>query len=711
MHCYGGRSRSAAFITAYIMSSIGWSYDQALGLLVGIRQVASINKGFERQLRAYYQTNFDVYVAQQVLLRGRIRMLNDFRSKNELASECQSGFRIRESGGRQSKSAGSKRSWGDLKGGDGEDDDEEEDHEMFSQSSTSESGSGRDAKAGVSITITKPLEVVSTGTGNGRSIKTSGLLSIPTVDAKSPHCRLSKPGSSAVRVIPPLRGLERSFSCSWCGVGLFCLANVIRLDVDALQHLDACSAAITPRAEAKDSLFLHDGGNMLPPMSSPRAGSGFSLASPRGRNPSAGFGFGAGSSGLSIGATRSGFKGEGPTGPGEGEVGYEEGIDSPMVMWGSAADSGLAGVGPKAPLGAPTPRRPAAGAKAFGFDSYAVATHEDGMVGADSKLAHHEIFQSGEGGFKGSDTDGVAMEIGGSSSPPHSACTKIGTVADSGAQRIRFNVDSMEQGVEDGNAQAAQSRRRFQDALRIPSFHTAVSGKGFGDMTGSDMTVAPSGTWPEVGGSSSGSGSFSSGGAPNSSRSEIDDSPRIPIPTHRQNEAWTWSPRDAFDRPQSIEKRRWLARVSLLRDTSSSSSDTRGVGEDDSKLAKMAEDDDDAMRRAFGREKYIYTEYLDWMGTEVLSGEVVNGAIACHGCKRVLGAWTWAPSSRQSHNGSLEKPIIRIHKNVVQEADLPLDATPASTPRPDEITSEQQNQSMALAIAARLALSEPAESK
>src|SRR5690606_16961054 len=47
-----------------------------------------------------------------------------------------------------------------------------------------------------------------------------------------PACRLSRPGSSVVRVIPPLRGLERQFRCSWCNTALFTTANVLRTDLD-----------------------------------------------------------------------------------------------------------------------------------------------------------------------------------------------------------------------------------------------------------------------------------------------------------------------------------------------------------------------------------------------------------------------------------------------------------------------------------------------
>jgi hypothetical protein len=80
VHCYGGRSRSAALVAAFLMSSCGWDLPTVLTCIKGSRPVANINAGFEKQLRAYSQTNYDVYLAQQVLLRGRIRALAEYRT-------------------------------------------------------------------------------------------------------------------------------------------------------------------------------------------------------------------------------------------------------------------------------------------------------------------------------------------------------------------------------------------------------------------------------------------------------------------------------------------------------------------------------------------------------------------------------------------------------------------------------------------------------
>lgn len=88
VHCMGGRSRSAAFICAYLMSSHGLSYEESVARLKMHRPVVNINRGFEKQLRAYSMTNFDVYAAHQVLLRQRIRSLHLRRAEHMLGECC-----------------------------------------------------------------------------------------------------------------------------------------------------------------------------------------------------------------------------------------------------------------------------------------------------------------------------------------------------------------------------------------------------------------------------------------------------------------------------------------------------------------------------------------------------------------------------------------------------------------------------------------------
>ena len=45
VHCFGGRSRSAAFIAAYLISSYGMDYDDAISTIKRYRPTICINKG------------------------------------------------------------------------------------------------------------------------------------------------------------------------------------------------------------------------------------------------------------------------------------------------------------------------------------------------------------------------------------------------------------------------------------------------------------------------------------------------------------------------------------------------------------------------------------------------------------------------------------------------------------------------------------------
>ncbi|CAN0087960.1 unnamed protein product, partial [Phaeothamnion confervicola] len=77
VHCAGGRSRSAALVVAFLMSTVGASYDSALAVVKAARPVVSINRGFELQLRAYGATGCDVFASHQVMLRLRLRQMEE----------------------------------------------------------------------------------------------------------------------------------------------------------------------------------------------------------------------------------------------------------------------------------------------------------------------------------------------------------------------------------------------------------------------------------------------------------------------------------------------------------------------------------------------------------------------------------------------------------------------------------------------------------
>jgi hypothetical protein len=115
---------------------------------------------------------------------------------------------------------------------------------------------------------------------------------------------------------------------------------------------------------------------------------------------------------------------------------------------------------------------------------------------------------------------------------------------------------------------------------------------------------------------------------------------------------------NGVERPQSVEKRRWLARMKLLGGSNSRvssasrpsapSSAGQGPGpsatigsatrrrnyERESKVAKIAADDDEATKRALDGfvagtcgVGHLHLEYLDWMGSEVLSAAVDEGEV------------------------------------------------------------------------------------
>lgn len=80
VHCAGGRSRSAAFVVAFIMSTLGCGYDQAYAQVKRARPVASVNRGFEQQLRAYGAAKCNVFAAHQMVLRVKAALLLERRN-------------------------------------------------------------------------------------------------------------------------------------------------------------------------------------------------------------------------------------------------------------------------------------------------------------------------------------------------------------------------------------------------------------------------------------------------------------------------------------------------------------------------------------------------------------------------------------------------------------------------------------------------------
>jgi hypothetical protein len=116
-----------------------------------------------------------------------------------------------------------------------------------------------------------------------------------------------------------------------------------------------------------------------------------------------------------------------------------------------------------------------------------------------------------------------------------------------------------------------------------------------------------------------------------------------------------------------------MGSVSVPGSGSGSSSGARGQDWDrdrESKVAKIAADDDEATRRALNgfvmgadgcissgaqaagmgtgavAQGSLYLEYLEWMSGEILSAAVEEGDVRCRNCVKPIGTWTWTPTSR-----------------------------------------------------------------
>jgi hypothetical protein len=215
VHCFGGRSRSAALIAAYIMSSRQISFDETLKIIRAVRPIVSINKGFETQLRAYFEANFNVYVAQQILLRKRVKILRSRRIETNVGGAEPMVLASARSVSPVA-SSGHKRSWDVSTIVESMDCEVEEDDCQLSADCKSVSRDQHDS------TDTKVVED-SLQNINKRSKNKS---STPLV--LSPRCLLTSPGSSFFRVLPSLQGLGQAFGCAGCKTLLFHSANIIR---------------------------------------------------------------------------------------------------------------------------------------------------------------------------------------------------------------------------------------------------------------------------------------------------------------------------------------------------------------------------------------------------------------------------------------------------------------------------------------------------
>lgn len=678
VHCFGGKSRSAAFIAAYLMSTRDWSFEAAYAAIKSVRSVIDVNAGFECQLKAYALAGHDVYIAQQILLRSRIRSLHSLRGQliptiSSLTSsegkevqqqqQQQHGSKQTEyddklnvhsyppkvyfsdsvtcmremsSNGVVEESSLHKRTWLDSKDSEGGCDTKESVGDMDVEIPQLQQQLLQQVdhdKVGVGPRLSRDRSRGSRG--NSRSL---GKLSNAEIDTKTPSCRLSRPGSNSVRVMPPLRGLEREFKCSWCNSSLFSLANVIRVDIDISHLLDGFRADDKTSNTLLGSDYKEDKDNNnnnkedLESMPPPKGGLSVSRSA-------------------RAAMTLSGED-------------MEMDVDDDNNDYNSAPS--------KHSHSLPLKSSKAQGSSFKGFDFdiplIDLAAHnldssnnnDKSKEDSSSPLSARFAQQSFDDSLPlPTGRANLSIDVDKSSSSDSHPGNNNNNNNNSGLYTARTQQQQLQQ-----QSQSQPSSARLVNQQSI-SYNNNIDHKSPKPSSPQQFYGFPTVSSRP---SSATSTSLYSINNNNNNLHTFDESPRVLIPPHRMHETG-WSPRD---RPQSAEKRRWLARVNLLR-------------EGDTKVAKMAEDDDKASQLAFGRDKYLHIEYLPWMGNEVFSPDKDIGDICCVDCRRVVGSWIWKPSVRLLQDGKFEAPLFIIHKNVVHQSDVQFDATPSSTPRPIDL--------------------------
>lgn len=939
VHCFGGKSRSPAFIAAYLMSSRSWTFDEAYNVIKAARPAVEINLGFECQLRAYHAGNFDVYLAQQLLLRTRIRELHYLKettpmneakegspnpSGNQEFHEFIAAHILQQSHGNPSSggnggklsmihdsftyaprdaqgnvvSGGAavvnphhrhKRSFSDAKemGLDapnstispsipGEDDmevvtDVEESTSSFrsppSKSNASSHHSNFSNFTGKTSIETfgeesmdSALTAMSTDLVNSRPSSSGSHMrrplltvvnpslapSVPSLSRhntssfhnnsfhipsstrrskqprsirsvaatastvgslpqsvtpelmKNPQCHLSRRGSKWVRVIPPLRGLEREFKCSWCNLTLFQLVNVLRIDLEVQDMLEKFYDSLSKMSNTNTSShsegfgaqedeftaqFMQEAKTMRGNHQKQPSFKFYDqqkmtdnaheiMLSPRSTQPMATSSSSSSSSAPSslpykpntllppLGATKahpsnkSSSKLQDPpehlkSSPrmrAEEAMDVEEQEDSRRfetksqhsqsntslshhnsrhqntVHFSSSAkhnQSSNAFSFDDFPMPLSTSKASMSKNKGFNFDGFddsppPQTNHPStsmfpsvnlGVAARSDSSSDHYLSQSshshntnsnqiptsnGSGNTPGSSNNTPRLLL----PPPHhhqNQSNNSNSSNNSGAttQLTPRRLPSLDQTFTSQSMDSPRLTHSPAPMLKRQSSLGNSSG-AFPQPSSSSLSKMPLMTLPSKKNLLPLPSTTSLGPPYPSTITGYDESPRLMIPPHRQQQILQQqgvvnstdyaqlvsSNANIFnhvvDRPKSAEKRRWLARVNLLNENHAS------------KIQNLAEADDTASQLALNGGKYYYIEYLEWMGKALFCAENNTGDIVCPGCKNAVGDWTWTPSHRLLLNGRLEAPLFRIHKHVVHHTDFDFDATPSSTPRPPE---------------------------
>lgn len=216
------------------MSTTQCDFQTAYNQIKKFRNVVSINRGFEMQLTAYYNAGFDVFRAEQMLLLGRINMLHDIYTKNvfknlrksddadktkyiidttdkvdNIQSHADKEMSLEPNAPNKHKRSLSLTPRSNIN--DNECNNENIHHNSNSDSNTHETHT----PVAVNRNDCKMPANNSSSNRNLSPFAVQIRKYIPLLDARTPQIRLSRPRSQSIRVIPPLRGLESCYSCSW----------------------------------------------------------------------------------------------------------------------------------------------------------------------------------------------------------------------------------------------------------------------------------------------------------------------------------------------------------------------------------------------------------------------------------------------------------------------------------------------------------------
>lgn len=492
--------------------------------------------------------------------------------------------------------------------------------------------------------------------------------SIPYLDPKSPRCRLSRPGSSTVRVIPPLRGLERAVCCAYCGEGLFCLANVLRVNAQAVPE------------EEKERERMRSFSGASPTLSRSRSESFSSPTDP--------LRFTLPAQTLSVEM-------------GDLKMTIQDDRKAPMEVKSCKRDLKRdcegehkqerlhGGFEPYSPRGVSDHKPPPSirgSAKKFDFGFERACS----SITLSSPKASSSSSSSNGYDQRGTEERDRARSLTAISD------NNFDDMSTGAKERAQSKLKQWER---ERSGQMEIEERSSEHRRMQPPWGRSVSH----DVQDSSGEIGLQGSWRNEGG-------FPYNVAEHDHQEEIrrrshdDARPSLLLPGSTCFPSETgcllnsWGSTDALrsKRPQSAEKRRWLARMSLLSSaggtssvTPSSSGASTGCSgsraesrrmESYNRVQQMAHDDEEAMHLAFegtgdpsssssppvGDVQHLYVEYLAWMDPDgrVLDppegsldsrrgdydrdreSERDTGDIKCRHCYRVIGKWTWQPSRR-----------------------------------------------------------------